>query len=507
MVIAGWSGRRTGWSAQAWLVAWFGVLTSLAPPAESRELWERPWVEVRSPNFRVVSALDERQAREFVIELENFRQFVGAVTNVGAVRERVPTTAFLLPERRPEFGFTGDVRGFMRPTMRGNDIALVPSGGFLDDFLRHEYVHMIVHNRGDILYPTWFDEGFAELLMTFEIKGDQIAFGKVNRIRASWLNSDQQVMPFDRLLEVGRTRPIDREQVAMFYAQSWLLMHYLNFGRPEANFSADTAEYLRLTQAGTAPVPAFEQAYRLKVGDLRAMLRKYSAKQFGFFRGTLPNAYAGKDVVARPLPEDAIATELGWLLVNAGKEDVAAPYFAAALAKAPANSRALAGQAQVVLAAGDLTVAGDLLARAVAADPGNALNELDFGEYYAVVGNRARKAGKAAEATTAFTEARKHYARSYKLNPDLPETLAMNGQSYLDEGIKPDKAVESLEMATELLPGYAGLRLMLARALVASGEKAAARPHVMAVVARSHGDVSPSLQELLDTIDGKPAAP
>jgi tetratricopeptide (TPR) repeat protein len=484
------------------------AMLAIAGAASAADLWDRPWVEVRTDNLRLLSGLDERRSREFAVELENFRHFVLLVTNVGEVRERVPTTVYLMPERRPEFGFRDNVQGYLRTTLRSNDVVLAPSGGFLDEAIKHEYVHMLVHNHSPLLYPAWFDEGFAELLMTFEIKGNDIAFGKVSPVRASWLNAtnaSQQVLAFDRLLSVASPQALGRDENAMFYAQSWLLMHYLNFGRPDANLSADMTRYLDLTAKGTPPVAAFEQAFGIEVAKLRSILRKYSTK-LPFFRGKIPDPYSPGRVSVRAAPPDEVATGLGWLLMFSADSKAAEPYFAAALARNPTNSRALAGMGDVRKFAGDFASAEKFYASAIAAEPDNPLNELEFAEYFAGVALAAVKGGDSAAAASASVEARRHYARSYKLDPENPETLAMNGMTYLPEG-KADKAVESLEMAYDLYPGNSQIRTMLARALLAAGEREAARPHLQAVAARFHGATSPEFDQLLAELDGGAAAP
>src|SRR5262249_21337646 len=146
-----------------------------------------------------------------------------------------------------EFGLGTKAIGYFMPFMRANYAVIADTPLEFDDTLKHEYLHFLVRNRDSINYPTWFDEGFAELLQTLTVNGTTIEYGKVSRNRMGVL-PPQSWLRFDALVEGGGVGDLDRDRRWKFYAQSWLLMHYLSFGRPERRFDADYPTFLRLSE-------------------------------------------------------------------------------------------------------------------------------------------------------------------------------------------------------------------------------------------------------------------
>ena len=57
------------------LVRWLccAALLAVAGAIDAREIWERPWLEVRSEHFVIASALSEERTLALAVELENFR--------------------------------------------------------------------------------------------------------------------------------------------------------------------------------------------------------------------------------------------------------------------------------------------------------------------------------------------------------------------------------------------------------------------------------------------------
>jgi hypothetical protein len=72
---------------------------------------------------------------------------------------------------------------------------------------------------------------------------------------------------------------LTQSDIFMFYAQSWLLMHYLMSGRTDHKFDVENDRYLRAVEAGTKPVEAFEQAFGLPVAGLKNALVRQARPQ------------------------------------------------------------------------------------------------------------------------------------------------------------------------------------------------------------------------------------
>ena len=53
------------------------------------------------------------------------------------------------------------------PIIISSGSVTVSSGGdWIDEGLKHEYVDFLMRNRDALMYPTWFEEGFASVLST-----------------------------------------------------------------------------------------------------------------------------------------------------------------------------------------------------------------------------------------------------------------------------------------------------------------------------------------------------
>jgi cytochrome c-type biogenesis protein CcmH/NrfG len=93
-----------------------------------------------------------------------------------------------------------------------------------------------------------------------------------------------------------------------------------------------------------------------------------------------------------------------------------------------------------------------------------------------------------AERDALLREARRHYVRSYELDPDAPETYAMYGRTFLAVGQDPAQGIETLEHAHRLLRPNAEIRRWLAKAYAMTGQEERARGMLERMLAWSHDD-------------------
>lgn len=145
-----------------------------------------------------------------------------------------------------------------------------PGGLSAPELLLHEYAHHFMAGAGRFAYPAWYVEGFAEYFATARFGPGRVTLGEASEARRQALAAGRW-LPMETLL--ARSPDLSRGQdAAMFYAQSWLLTHYM-FRTPEAR--RPFADYLRAQAAGTDPVAAFRTHVDDDLPGFEAKLRRY----------------------------------------------------------------------------------------------------------------------------------------------------------------------------------------------------------------------------------------
>jgi len=260
------------------------LLLTGSPVADAKE---RPWIELQSRNFLVVSNEEPEEAVALLRDLELFRSVVLKITNTQVYEARVPTVVYLFRDRRSFAPFRPrrNVAGYVIPTAHANYIAIDGGCETLEasEIIHHEYVHFLVRNAGGFHYPMWYDEGFAEFLSTVEVDGDQVVIGRVPTLRAQSLNSGRSIS-FERLTNAKSLEDFGSRGTSMFYAKSWLLVHYLLTGhlhkdRIEKVRQPELIRYLELVNEGVESSEAIEQAFEGGAEGLRKGVRKHRKRR------------------------------------------------------------------------------------------------------------------------------------------------------------------------------------------------------------------------------------
>lgn len=479
-----------------WIVA--SVVVGLAPGARAAPLWEKDWIEVRTPNFVISSALDQKKSLDLARHLENFRSVVGKFTTIGQVAERVPTHIYLFPSRAPEVGLEKDIAGYYSGQMRGNYMPMYfQSYKEALEILQHEYTHFLMYNHSDHVYPAWYVEGFAEFLSSVTLEGSSATYGGPPERNIDWLRYGNWE-PFEKILDPRDLQKRSGRRMAMFYAQSWALVHYLMLDRTAGNFQKDFALYLELQASGRSVEDAFADAFGESHRDLKKNITRKFEKGIRYFKITLAAPIPDSDLAARSLRADEIAARIGFLALLIGKKDDAQKYYEAALNENPDNAPALVGMADLHKFAKRYDQAIPLYERAIALEPDQALHELDYGEYFQT---RARQEPDVNMKKQWIELARDHFERSLALDEGNPEALAMYGTTYLIEGESPGKGLDKLILASNNLPANFSIKMYLARAYVAAGMPDLAIPIARRVYEIAHAGYADAAAELLAEID------
>ena len=369
-----------------------------------------------------------------------------------------------------------------------------------DDTVLHEYVHHFMLQYYPSAYPAWLVEGYAEYYMTVDLGLTRLVVGGYNEGRARTLTKPGSWIPMQDVLT---KRPIqlkeDRERYA-YYAQAWLLTHYILTDPARKKL---LASYLDAVRDGRDPVKAWQDVYG---DDIEGLTRKL----YGYMGGRLPafalsrtGSGAPPMTVTRLSPgADDLILEGQRLKLGVGKDD--RPQFLeqirAAAARHPTDwfSRLILARAETTY--GDRAAGEAILNDLLTADPKDEEALVALGESK-LAASRSDPAQKAAN----LAQAGKLFARAFKVNPDNPETL----HGYADaRALEP--VTESLAdirvRAVVLAPQIGHLRLDAARTLIQIKDLEMARTILNPLATSPHGGPeAAAAQAMLKSIDAKGA--
>jgi tetratricopeptide (TPR) repeat protein len=328
----------------------------------------------------------------------------------------------------------------------------------------HEYAHYFMSQHSRMVYPTWYIEGFAEFFMTTVLKDDGAEIGNI----AGWRVSDlakEKWLPFSKVLfsSVGE---LNGTEVFAFYAESWLLTHYLMMDPERRN---QLNQYITVLNQGVEPQDAFRQVFAMEPNALEPLLRDYQ-NHMQHSSVPLPAVESDAPPVISELP--GAYDELLLLDVRL-KTGVPFALRDTTLAQIRGNAGDYPDSAfaQRVLARGEIYLGlpenGLAMAKnALAAMPGDP-DWLYLKGLALLVQAEQRPADRAA----LVRQGRAALAQAIKVRPDDVATLFQYGSSFFgDPGEPSEKTVSILHRALDLSPQVAVIRIRTAYALMVRGQ-------------------------------------
>jgi hypothetical protein len=265
-----------------------GTLTALLSSlhAQSIAAADQTWHQYENRHFVAYSDAPDKKSRALLMELERFR---GAVLQVGnfLIPESAPKTKVLVLADAMEFSELAPSKYTAGFALRLNErtVIVIPiSEEFVraETVIRHEFVHALLRFKG-FKYPTWYEEGFAELLsaMEFTKRGKSFTVGKATE-RAQY--NGPLLYDWDKLVS-DHFNPhsiTGARHASSAYTQAWLLVHYTTLGDGFKN-AQKLQQYFDLTKEGQSSIVAFKTAFGSSAGDLwRTELGAY-AKGFSYY--------------------------------------------------------------------------------------------------------------------------------------------------------------------------------------------------------------------------------
>ena len=423
---------------------------SLCLPALAKE----SWVEVRSPNFTVISNSGDKEARRVADQFEQLRELfhssfpqmrldLGKPLIILAVKNE-DSLKLLLP------GFW-EVKGHMHPAglyAPGEDRHFVAlrtnvEGDYPYEVVYHEYTHAIMNLNYQGL-PLWLSEGLAELFGFSMFHDKDVEYGKVPASHLQALQ-ENRLIPIDVLLTADHTSPYYNEQnrAGVFYAESWAIVHYLLMD-PEARKRQLLSNFLKGWEASGDQVQAAQAAF----GDLKRFSQAMEAysRQKVFYVGKVTTPIHGdpKSYASRDLPAAELAANRALFYIHTRRPKEARASVEEALqadAKLP-----LAYEARGLLAYSqeDFPASEAAFSRAIE------LNSSSYFVYYFDAQARLRRGVPAPEDRA---EVAASLEKAVAMNPQFAAAYAALASVYSMQPETQDKAIQAGVKAVKLEPG------------------------------------------------------
>jgi len=444
---------------------------------------KRAWIEVSTPNFTIWSAQSETATLALARDLELFRSVVEFVVGRPLPTSPVPIRVYAFDTATSYRGFgPRQSAGAFRQTMRQNVILLAPARKYATHVIQHEYVHFLLENHEDFVYPPWYHEGFAEFLGTAQLERQEVEIGTPPS--GLWGLRMATWVPLEELFAVQHRGDVP---VSALYGQSWAFVHYLNLGRDgKGNAKRELTRFFRARERGVSVADAVESAFGMSVDQLDADLRGYVRKRrYSSVVAGIETFDLGASPTVRTLSRAQVAIGLGELALLGGRTDLGLQYFKDALLIEPAHSRARLGLANAHAFARRWKEAEVEYAALLETDPDDATTHLDYANF---LHWQAREIEDAAERAQVARRARSHYVKSWKLDDSVPETYAGYGATFLLEGQQTEKGLKTLRHAHEMLPSSLDIRIDLALAYHALDRSEEARRLLITTLGYIHDE-------------------
>lgn len=251
----------TGWIRLA------ALMLLLALPQGARAEWR----QFETRHFTIYSESPDKDVTRLAEGLERIdglmRMASGLREDVEPVKVRIYQVATNGEVERAVGGDDSGIAGFYDTNILG-PFAVTPrrmtfhAGDFTPELvLHHEYAHHFMLQYFPTIYPSWYVEGYAELIGSSTILPDgRVAYGMPAKHRGSEINVDWVSLQDLLLLPPEKIHNMD------VYGQGWALAHFFTFSKTRA---PQLRQYLAALAQGKS------QAEAAKVfGDLGELNRE-----------------------------------------------------------------------------------------------------------------------------------------------------------------------------------------------------------------------------------------
>ncbi len=479
------------------------------------------WYEVRSQNFIVVSDKTTAAAAEVA---KNFELARGVFRNLFPDARVNPGRPFVIYALRDARGFADYQPADLEPSpqragyfRREEDRYLIvlrldvaePSRSVV-----HEYSHLLL----TLNYPhapEWLNEGIAECVSAAQLDGGKSA--GAGRLRLGLpvphllrALREHDWLPLADIVKANRDAEIfkDEKKMERFRAESWILLHYLEWGQPRTDtergqpgqLASRVAQYLNLFERGEDPEEAWRHAFSIDLETLGPALQEYA------FSGKLPTAELSVAKVSPPViqsqrelsPAEVLAYR-GDLLAHIGHASAATELLLKAIRLDRKLAPAFASLGLLEFRQQNWDDAERYLATAVE------LDATDYRAHYFYAGVLMRRPAQPDETPRDLRErAASSLRRAVELNPEFAVAYDSLARVYRLLGRAEEEYAPLIERAAALDPSNVALQISLAQLRLLQDKLLASREIAQHAVEISRTERDRVLaQSFLDMVEDK----
>ncbi|MFZ0299627.1 MAG: hypothetical protein WAM13_14850, partial [Candidatus Sulfotelmatobacter sp.] len=280
--------RSLGTSVRV-LLAGCVVLLALA----SRAAEPSPWLEIHSSHFTVITDAGDKKGKEVALRFEQMRAVFAVLLMKEHLHEPLPLTIIAFKNDK-DYYQTAPLRqgqpiaanGFFLPGEDHNFIVLNLAAEESWRAVAHDFAHLLLNYNYPQVQP-WFDEGLAEYFSSirvddkkYEIGGDPELYptsgGDASKSLTELLGGQNGGQSWLALPDLLTTNPDNSNPESthhtLFYAQSWMTMHYLLHDKK----LPETGTYFDLVENQHVPVDqAVQKAYGMTPAQLDQEVKDY----------------------------------------------------------------------------------------------------------------------------------------------------------------------------------------------------------------------------------------
>jgi tetratricopeptide (TPR) repeat protein len=310
------------------------------------------WIQISSPSIEIFTDSSEKTG---LAVLHRFETLHRVFDESRSAASPAPVRVFIFSSNRDflDYEINRAASGFYR-SADGRELIVTFEDTGLRRTASHEYLHMVMRHSSAVL-PRWLDEGMAEFYSTLAIGPTKMHVGETIPSHLSALASSRWLSAED--LALGT-----RSDGALFYAESWALVHMLTLSPA---WKSGMPQFVSLLNLGQDQHQAFRTAFGRSMEDALTALRPYLRRPQELTMPVPPLNDPEDHQVKRLAPVDATLA-LAELALQTQRPELARSLFLRAAKNNPQLPAAIAGLGSLALAEDRKADAGREFERAIA---------------------------------------------------------------------------------------------------------------------------------------------